>query len=212
MKFVLLTHPETLPNEHKALEAFFAAGLECLHLRKPEYSLEEMGDFLEGISKENRKKVVLHSHHNLGLKYEIKGLHYTSGVPFNTTKSYEGLQFSRSLHSVRALENCEPVYEYVFLSPVFNSISKKGHDAKFNFEELQDALTANRLNGGVAVYALGGLDEDTIAISSALGFSGAAVMGEIWTMFKENKCRVKGPVSDTLTNMLNACKMLSHVA
>jgi hypothetical protein len=31
-------------------------------------------------------------------------------------------------------------------------------------------------------------------------------------MFKENKWRVKGPVSDTLTNMLNACKMLSHVA
>lgn len=211
MKLVLLTYPEALPDEHNALEALFAAGLECLHVRKPGYSHIEMAGFVEGISSENRQKIVLHGHHDLCLVYKLKGLHFPSDKVFEMKPGYEGLQFSRSFHSLDELNDCDKVYDYVFLSPIFPSISKKGYGANFNYESLPVALRANHACGGVKVFALGGMDADTIALAKVLGFDGAAVLGEIWRTYKEQNYTTEGEVMYKLKGMLQACKMLTYV-
>ena len=210
MKLVLLTDPEPLPDEHKALDALFAAGLECLHVRKPGYSHIEMAGFVEGLRPENREKIVLHSHHDLCLVYKLKGLHFTTNTPFEIKQGYEGLSLSRSFHSLEELKNCDRAYDYVFLSPIFPSISKKGYDAKFDYEILPIALKANHAKRGVKVFALGGMDPDTIALAKVLGFDGAAVLGEIWRTYKMQNFNTEGPVLYQLKSMLNACKMLTY--
>jgi thiamine-phosphate pyrophosphorylase len=211
MKLVLLTCPEPLPDEHKALDALFAAGLECLHVRKPGYSHMEMAGFVEALSAENREKVVLHAHHDLCLVYKLKGLHFTANMPFDKKQGYEGLQFSRSLHSLEELNGCDRIYDYVFLSPVFESISKKGYGSKFNLETLQPALKSNHSKGGVKVFALGGVDVDTIALAKVLGFDGAGVLGEIWETYKEENYTTNGKVMYKMKAILQACKMLTYV-
>ena len=211
MKLVLLTYPESLPDEHEAIDALFAAGLECLHVRKPGYSHMEMAGFVEGIRAEHRHKIVLHGHHDLSLVYKLKGLHFTSNTPFEMKPGYEGLQFSRSLHSLEELKKCDKVYDYVFLSPVFPSISKKGYDAKFNYETLPPALKANNVKKGIKVFALGGLDEDTIPLAKMLGFDGAGVLGEIWRTYIEQQYKVEGQVIYKMQGILKTCNMLTYV-
>lgn len=66
-----------------------------------------------------------------------------------------------------------------FISPVFDSISKKEYKSKFNLEELQNSPLLRREDRGEAI-ALGGIDEDKILPCLELGFAGIAVCGAIW--------------------------------
>ena len=64
--------------------------------------------------------------------------------------------------------------DYVFLSPVFDSISKQGYRAAFSMETLEQAR-------GIIdekVFALGGVTLDKITILEQLHFGGIAVYGK----------------------------------
>src|ERR1041385_3866266 len=78
-------------------------------------------------------------------------------------------------HSPGELKNYKEKYEYAFLSPIFDSISKKGYRSTFNdLFELRNAVS------GKKIIALGGIDENKIEICHELGFSGVAVCGAVW--------------------------------
>ena len=67
--------------------------------------------------------------------------------------------------------------DYVFLSPVFDSISKTGYAAAFpDGAELSDRLICSRY----PVYALGGVTRERLEEVHALGFAGAALLGAVW--------------------------------
>ena len=68
-------------------------------------------------------------------------------------------------------------YEYVFLSPIFNSISKQNYNTKFTLHELHQASDIGLIDS--KVIALGGITPDNIATTMQLGFGGAAVLGYI---------------------------------
>lgn len=91
-------------------------------------------------------------------------------------------------HSLQELEECEEKYEYAFLSPIFDSISKTGYKSKFSGSFLSgregkisqiksELITAI---SGKRIIALGGVDEDKIETCRELGFAGIAVLGAIW--------------------------------
>jgi len=77
-------------------------------------------------------------------------------------------------HSLNELENYKERYEYAFLSPIFDSISKEGYKSKFILQELKEKIAGKNL------VALGGIDESKIETCRELGFSGVAVLGAIW--------------------------------
>ena len=77
-------------------------------------------------------------------------------------------------HSFKELEEHKEKYEYAFLSPIFDSISKVDYKSKFDLKELKEKI-ANK-----NIIALGGIDEDKIKICSEMGFAGVAVLGAIW--------------------------------
>lgn len=82
-------------------------------------------------------------------------------------------------HSLKELEECKEKYEYAFLSPVFDSISKQGYKGKFDLQELKNSPLLRREAGG-EIIALGGIDEYTIAEAISVGFKGVAVLGAVW--------------------------------
>lgn len=79
-------------------------------------------------------------------------------------------------HSLVELEACNLKYEYAFLSPVFDSISKVGYASKFDWQMLKASLTTKKDK----IIALGGVDEDKLNMIRDLGFSGIALLGAIW--------------------------------
>lgn len=79
-------------------------------------------------------------------------------------------------HSLKELENCKEKYDYAFLSPVFDSISKAGYESHMDLKEVEKVLK----NREDKIIALGGIDEDKIDTVKVLGFSGIALLGAIW--------------------------------
>ena len=69
-------------------------------------------------------------------------------------------------------------YVYMSLSPIFDSISKKGYKAAFSAAELEEA----RLRGIIdqRVMALGGVTFDKINEVKRMGFGGAMILGDAW--------------------------------
>ena len=81
-----------------------------------------------------------------------------------------------SFHSLETLTGNKENYEYVFLSPVFDSISKKTHKGKFNDSNLEFVLG----NLKKKVIALGGINIEKIEQVMDMGFDGMALLGGIW--------------------------------
>ena len=71
-----------------------------------------------------------------------------------------------------------PACDYLFLSPLFDSISKSGYRAAFTDGELRDAAARGLL--GERVVALGGIRPELLPRVRELGFGGAALLGAVW--------------------------------
>jgi thiamine-phosphate pyrophosphorylase len=69
-------------------------------------------------------------------------------------------------------------YDYLFLSPIFNSISKQGYLSGFSHDELVRAYEEGIIDR--KVVALGGVRFDKIEYLKGLGFGGAAMIGALY--------------------------------
>jgi thiamine-phosphate pyrophosphorylase len=184
MKLIVISNPINVNKEHTLLCSLFENGLEYFHLRKPDFTSDEMETYIKQIPTEYLSKIVVHSHHHLVDKYHLKGKHKTTA---NTSEiSVKQLLadehrvenfISTSFHSTEEIIACDYNYEYAFLSPIFDSISKKGYTSKFNKEELKNFLNNKKK---MELIALGGINEETIHQAMNLGFDGIAVLGAIW--------------------------------
>ena len=81
-----------------------------------------------------------------------------------------------SFHSLEEIDEYKADYHYAYLSPIFDSISKKGYRSAFDLKTLGSSLRQLKRN----LIALGGIDEDKIEIVRELGFAGVAVLGAVW--------------------------------
>jgi len=186
----VITSPEYLPGEEDYLEALLEAGLDKLHIRKPAGAKATAvpGDrndarrpddlqeaLLQRLAPKWHARLVLHGHRDvvdLAGRYKVPQVH---GHWYKPWVESEGILVSASLHSWDEVREVTPgVLEYVFLSPLFDSISKPGYRAG-------DGLL--RRPAGVApckLIGLGGIDADTIGQVVEHGWDGAAVLGYIW--------------------------------
>lgn len=180
---LLISSPWFLPHEHRVLGELFEAGLTTLHLRKPGASRSEVEAYLQAVPTEFHGRIMLHQHHDLARDYALQGLH----LPAATREKWSGTpapgqHLSTSFHSLEELSRHRRRYHHVFLSPIFNSISKAGYSAAFPPQDLQAALSrwAGRRGYRPQVIALGGIDASTLGSARELGFTGAAALGAIW--------------------------------
>lgn len=183
MKLIAISTEPLMPEEAKAINRLFASGLPILHLRKPHASLPETEALLSKIHPEYYNRIVLHDHFELATTFPVKGIHLNKR---NSTPP-QGMKFShisRSCHSLKELEDASN-YSYVFLSPVFDSISKAGYRQAFGKEQLAGAKEKGVITG--KAIALGGISAKNIPTVASYGFGGVAVLGALWGDYLQSR-------------------------
>lgn len=173
MKLIVISNRTNIENEHQILSSLFDNGLNYFHLRKPDFSLNEMDCYLQQIPNDYLNRIIIHSHYSLADEYKLKGKHKQASLDNN-----EENFISTSFHSIEEITNCATKYEYAFLSPIHNSISKREYKANFDKKELKQFLSTYTKN--IELIALGGINEKNITESMELGFDGVALLGAIW--------------------------------
>ena len=191
MKLIVFSSHNGLHSEPKQVVSMFEHGLETLHLRKPKFSSKDLVEYLELIPSEYHDRIVIHSHHKLAKKFNLKGVHFSKvhrDKNYNTKLKYLTFRLkfgniltTRSCHKIHKLEENSNRYTYVFLSPMFESISKTSHSGLFNEGHIKNALATKKH----IVYALGGVEESKFKELKDLGFKGVALLGAIWNTDQE---------------------------
>lgn len=171
---VIITEPGFFPGEAEALRRLLD-GLECrVHLRKPGSAEADMRRLVESLPEELRPRLTLQDHLRLAPEYGAGGVHPTSRFP-EIPAGWCGL-VSRSCHSLDEVAVCRDA-DYLFLSPVFDSISKSGYSSAFSDAQLREAAGRQI---GPRVYALGGVRPENFPLLKEYGFGGAALLGHVW--------------------------------
>lgn len=179
MKLILITTPQYFVEEDQIITNLFDEGLDVLHLRKPDTASAYAERLLTLIPEKYRKRIVVHDHFYLKNEYKLKGIHLSHRNPI-IPDNYTG-HISASCHTLEEVEADKKNCDYVFLSPIFDSISKQGYHSAFTAETIREAARKGIIDK--KVIALGGVDEDNILRVKDFGFGGAAIMGAIWNKF-----------------------------
>ncbi len=173
MLWLVITSPSFIPDEASFLHRLFVHGVDIVHLRKPGATAEECAKLLDGLTSDDRRRIVIHDFFELAEPYGLKGIHLNarrSTVP----DGYEG-HVSRSCHSLEEVKRYKDACDYVFLSPIFDSVSKQGYASAFTDAALRQASKDGIIDN--KVVALGGVIPDKIDYLRQLNFGGAAMLG-----------------------------------
>ena len=179
MLWIVVTSPVFLSDEATFLHRLLANGVDIIHLRKPGASAADCARLLEELSAEDRSHIVVHDFFELAEPYGLRGMHLNARrniVP----EGYSG-HVSRSCHSLEEVKQHKDNCNYVFLSPIFDSISKEGYASAFTSESIREAAEKGIIDK--RVIALGGVDENNLLQVKDFGFGGGAILGGLWTKF-----------------------------
>lgn len=177
-KLYVITLPDFISGESEILTLLFKEGLERLHLRKPGGSKEQLKQLIQQIPPVYHPRIVLHDCLGLANEFSVGGIHLNRRNPDIPAGLDRFKSISRSCHSLQEVEQMLPMCDYVFLSPVFSSISKEGYGSGFQLDTLYKEGLAGRINK--KVIALGGMDIHTIPLLHTIPFGGVACLGAIW--------------------------------
>lgn len=177
MRTIIITAEKPLKNEFKYIEAILDEGIDNIQIRKPLTSDNDIRLLLDNINEEYHSKLILNGKFSLLDIYKnIGGIHTNSRnniIPQN----FRGIK-GYSCHTLKEIESKKEIFDYMFLSPIYDSISKEGYKANFSFTELKNAAERGLISE--KVYALGGITPDKIPQIEELGFGGVVFMGYIW--------------------------------
>ena len=186
MKLVVITQSKKSDNEIQAIIQMFEAGLGTLHVRKNRFSTKELDAYIKEIPAHFHNRIIIHSHHRLALKYNLKGFHFTSThlkhnikLWWNTRMIYlrkPSLIKSISYKRIAELYEEQKVKtDYCFLGTMFHNISGELYSG-FYPETVKAAIEKS----GKKIIARGGLNEKSIELAHQLGFYGVALYGHLW--------------------------------
>ncbi len=171
-RVIVITPEETFQGEVEQIKRVIECGVFRLHLRHPKSSELELRKIIEGLTPEERKRIVLHDFYNLVSEYGLGGAHLNG-------RHLESADIctSRSCHSLAEVEASKDM-DYCFLSPIFDSVSKEGYKSNFAEVELLEAKEKGIINDNV--IALGGVSLAKLPKVREYGFGGVAVLGNAW--------------------------------
>jgi len=180
MELIVISSPNEKPAETESVRRLFNRGMVRFHLRKPSWSLEEVRAYLEKLPKECLLRTVMHRRPELLKEFPLGGYHMSEREP-PVERDFEGT-LSRSFHDLEELEGNEEDLDYVFLGPIFDSVSKQGYGSAFPPSALRAFFIDRRKRRKVRprVVALGGMVPDKVRAALSLGFDGVAALGGVW--------------------------------
>jgi len=177
-RLIIVTHPGHLNGEIEICKELFDSGLERLHVRKYRWTEEEITKWLKHFSKEELNKMVVHHQQGIFEKMNLGGLHFRYNSEFAFTKRSDQT-FSCSVHTWEEAEHASSFCDYVFISPVFDSISK------FAYKQNTDLLRVPANLTDKKIFALGGIHNENIHKVYEMGYYGAVALGYIWNNMDE---------------------------
>ena len=175
---IVITLPHFFDGEVQHIIRLLDRGdIDLLHIRKPQATCHEVEALISQLPETLRHRMVLHDHHTLAMQYGLHGIHLNSRNP-EAPEGWHG-SLSISCHSISELEEQKKKpFNYLSLSPIFDSISKQGYLSAFSQEEIQAAHRQGIIDH--RVMALGGVTFDKIPIIQEMGFGGAMILGDAW--------------------------------
>ena len=182
MKLIVVTAPTFFVEEDKIITALFEEGLDILHLRKPETPAMYAERLLTLIPEKYHRRIVTHEHFYLKEEFDLMGIHLNSRNP-KEPHDYSG-HVSCTCHSIEELNNKKHFYDYLFMSPIYDCITKEGILSGYTPEELRQAGKDKIIDS--KVMALGGITPKNILEVKDFGFGGAVILGNLWNKF--NAC------------------------
>lgn len=166
----VICSPDDLPGEQAWLQALLEAGVERLHLRKKHWTAQQTAAFLDSLPGGYHRRLVLHAHPQLLKHYALGGFHGPHPQAMGVDAPCRGT----SVHSYEEYQALYAHYDYLWLSPFFDSISKKGYAANARLWQPPPACPLDK------VVALGGITPRQLPHLARLGIHRAAVLGYIW--------------------------------
>ncbi len=186
---IVITLPDFFDGEAEQIVQLLHSSIDLIHIRKPKSSIQELERLIQEIPSKYYSRLVLHDHPELAMKYHLHGIHLNSRNPL-PPEGWQG-SVSKSCHSLEEVKEWKEECDYVSLSPIFDSISKKGYHAAFSDEVLKKAK-ADRLIDK-KVMALGGVTFNKIDEVLRMGFGGGMILGDAWK--KNSNRRSQTPVA-----------------
>ena len=183
---ILISSPEIVNNENITIKSFLRKEDNLFHLRRYVSFEEEVVSFLSSFTEEERKQIVLNHHHFLASEFGINRLHFSEKdrIEIGDEKLEKlhslGFILSTSVHTVEDFEKLTSVFEYAFLSPVFDSISKENYKAV--------SFDLANIRRDIKLIALGGVTFENYNNALNLGFDGVAFLGGVWNQENPLTC------------------------
>ena len=174
MKIIVLTQPDKVTNEAEILVEILKSGVDKIHIRKQNCTEKYVEYLIDNIPTIYHHMLSIHYYFNLLEKFPLINYHHSGDSVYN--KKIHVNQ-TKSCHSLIELKNNLP-YEYLFISPVFDSISKAGYLAKIDLSELKNYLYNHDLKN---IVAMGGINNQNITSLKDLPLYGIALLGSVWS-------------------------------
>lgn len=186
MKLVVITQSQKSDTEISNIIQMFEAGLDTLHVRKNRFSTKELDEYLKEIPAHFHNRIIIHSHHKLALKYDLKGFHFTSTHLKHKFKLWWNTRmiYLRKPHLIKSIsyKRIAELYEeqkvktdYCFLGTMFHNVSGELYSG-FYPETIKAAIQKS----GKKIIARGGVNEKSVELAHQLGFYGVALYGHLW--------------------------------
>ena len=179
MKLIIMTKSTFFVEEDKILAALFEAGMDSLHLYKPNSEPIYSERLLTLLPEEYYAKVTVHDHFYLKDEFHLKGIHMNNEQAV-LPMGYRG-SVGRTCRSIAELKEAKRKSDYVFLKTLFDSQSNPADKATLSVKEMEEAAQQGLIDRHV--YAMGGINLDNIGLVRNLGFGGVVVCGDLWNRF-----------------------------
>jgi thiamine-phosphate pyrophosphorylase len=165
----IITHTRNIPGETVIWQQLLEEGADSILVRKPGWQEADYELLLAQVDPSCYPRLMIAEHAALCERFGLQGLHFGEAARGNITEE------DISIHSAETLQVVSNNWNNLLLSPVFDSISKKGYSAAFdeNFRLDKDGFTGN-------VLALGGINDTTAGKARNMQFDGIALLGAIW--------------------------------
>ena len=187
MKLIIISSSNPIDNETKIVTNLFEAGLETFHLRKHKLSTRKMKAFILAIPPHFHNRIIIHSHHKLAGRFDLKGIHLTKSHKKKKWATWfwlklirlknPGIIITTSYSTIGQILTTKQDYEYdyTFLSPIFDNFNSR-FQGGFTEHSLKSALQKSALK----IIARGGIDINVIEKAKEMGFDGLAFYSSMW--------------------------------
>jgi thiamine-phosphate pyrophosphorylase len=176
---IVISDHQLYLRESAEINRLFESGMELYHIRHHNISEEDLRGLIAGVESDYLPRVVANHNHDIARSMGIQRFHFTEEDRKKWEKKKwknrsESEIYSTSVHSLETFNELPDFFEYAFISPVFDSISKPGCKA------VRFDLSQRNSEKPIKLIGLGGIHSANIHDAMDLGYDGFAVLGSIW--------------------------------